>query len=138
MKIKKDEHNMFTTKSYVSIQTLPIHNRKVCVNPKHHLFISKRYVPIRNWNTTMKPHIFYLIKHPTFYLNLVFKPIMSSSILDTWRIKLMKNKNRWKNKMNKTYSQPIVICQSEFYLFTTKRYVSTQTPHVHFQEVCSH
>jgi hypothetical protein len=31
-KNKKDEHNMFTTKNYVSIQTLLVHNREVCVN----------------------------------------------------------------------------------------------------------
>jgi hypothetical protein len=29
---KKDEQNMFTTKSYVSIQTLPLHIQEVCVN----------------------------------------------------------------------------------------------------------
>jgi hypothetical protein len=30
--MKKDEQNMFTTKSYVLIQTLPLHNQEVCVN----------------------------------------------------------------------------------------------------------
>jgi hypothetical protein len=29
---KKDEHNMFTTKNYVSIQILLVHNQEVCVN----------------------------------------------------------------------------------------------------------
>ncbi len=59
-KIKIDQQNLFTTKSYVSIQILPIHNQDVCVNRKHHLFISKRYVPIMNWDI-MRPHIFYTI-----------------------------------------------------------------------------
>lgn len=31
-KHKKDEHNMFTTNNCVSIQTLLVHNQKVCVN----------------------------------------------------------------------------------------------------------
>jgi hypothetical protein len=32
LKMKKDEQNLFITKSYVSIQILPFHNREVCVN----------------------------------------------------------------------------------------------------------
>jgi hypothetical protein len=57
---QKNEGNMFTTRSYVSIQILPIHNWEVCVNPnstysqlrgmcqsKHQMFISKRYVLIK-------------------------------------------------------------------------------------------
>jgi hypothetical protein len=32
MNKKKDEHNLFTTKNYVSIQTLHVYNREVCVN----------------------------------------------------------------------------------------------------------
>jgi len=40
--------------------------------------------------------------------------------------------------MNKTFSQPTVMCQSKLYIFTTKRYVSIETPHVHLQEACSH
>ncbi len=55
----------------IKIWTKPIHNKKLCVNPnftssqlrgmcqlKHHMFISKRYVPIKNWDN-MKPHILY-------------------------------------------------------------------------------
>jgi hypothetical protein len=74
MNKKKDEINIFTTKSYVLIQILPVHNREVFVyqtplvhlqeirvnrnttfsSPrgmcqlKQQLFISKRYVPIKN------------------------------------------------------------------------------------------
>jgi hypothetical protein len=53
--------------------TKHVHNQKLCVNlnttssqlrgmcqPKHDMFISKRYVPIRNWNN-MRQHIFYTI-----------------------------------------------------------------------------
>jgi hypothetical protein len=40
--------------------------------------------------------------------------------------------------MNKTYSQPRVMCQSKHYLFTTDKYVLTKTPPAHFQKVCSH
>jgi hypothetical protein len=32
MNKKKDEHNLFTTKNYVSIQTLHVYNWEVCVN----------------------------------------------------------------------------------------------------------
>ncbi len=55
-----------------------VHNQQLCVNPnstcsqlrgmcqlKHHMFISKRYVPIRNWNN-MKSHILYTIS--TYFL----------------------------------------------------------------------
>ncbi len=83
---QKNEGNMFTTKScvsvqiylftterYVSIQTPNVHLQEVCVNQNtifssprvmcqsnHHLFISKKYAPIRNWNN-MRPHIIYTI-----------------------------------------------------------------------------
>jgi len=40
--------------------------------------------------------------------------------------------------MNKTCSKQRIICQSKLYLFTTKRHVSTKTPLVHLQEICSH
>jgi hypothetical protein len=40
--------------------------------------------------------------------------------------------------MNKTYSQPRVMCQSKHYLFITDKYVLTKTPPAHFQKVCSH
>jgi len=37
----------------------------------------------------------------------------------------MKNKNRWTRKrMNKTCSQPRIMCQSKLYLFTTGSYMS--------------
>jgi hypothetical protein len=71
MNKKKDEQNMFTTKNYVSIQTLLIHNWKLHVNKKHHFFISKRYVPIKNWDT-MRLHILYTIQF-VFYLNSIFQ-----------------------------------------------------------------
>ncbi len=61
---KKDEHNLFTTNSYVLIQTLPIHNQKMCQS-KDHLFIFKKYAPIRNWDN-MRPHILYAIS--TYFL----------------------------------------------------------------------
>jgi hypothetical protein len=38
--------------------------RGMC-QPKHHMFISKKYVPIRNWDS-MKPHILYTIS--TYFL----------------------------------------------------------------------
>jgi hypothetical protein len=45
----------------------------------------------------------------------------------------MDEKSKQMNKrMNKIYSQPIIMCLSKHYLFTTKRYVSTKTPLVHF------
>ncbi len=40
--------------------------------------------------------------------------------------------------MNTTYLEPIVMCQCKLYLFTTKRFVSTETLHGHLQEICSH
>jgi hypothetical protein len=39
--------------------------------------------------------------------------------------------------MNKTCSQPRVMCQSKHY-FIIEKYVLTKTPPVCFQEVCSH
>jgi hypothetical protein len=55
--------------------TKHVHNQKLCVNlntnssqprgmcqPKHHMFISKKYVPIRNWYN-IRPHIFYTISN---------------------------------------------------------------------------
>jgi hypothetical protein len=52
-------------------------------------------------------------------------------------IKWMKNKNKWtKKRMKEIYSQPRIIYQSKFYLFTTKRYVLIETPPIHLQEVC--
>jgi hypothetical protein len=84
MNKKKDEGNLFITNNYVSIQTLLVHNQKVCVNwnttcsslksmcqSKHHLFIFKSYVPIRKWDN-MRSHILYTIS-TCFYLNLVFQ-----------------------------------------------------------------
>jgi hypothetical protein len=44
-------------------------------------------------------------------------------------------KLKWKSKikwMNTTCSQPRVMCQCKLYLFTTKRFVSIETLHVHF------
>jgi len=32
---KKDEHNLFTTKNYVLIQTLHVHNQELCVHPNY-------------------------------------------------------------------------------------------------------
>ncbi len=50
----------------------------------------------------------------------------------------MKNGNRWtKKKMKETCSQTKVMCQSKFYMFTTKRYVLIETPNVHLQEYVS-
>jgi hypothetical protein len=40
--------------------------------------------------------------------------------------------------MKKTCSKQKIMCQSKLYLFTTKKHVSTKTPLIHFQEVCSH
>ncbi len=57
---KKIEHNMFTTNSYVLIQTLHVQNRKVCVNRNTTCSFPKKYVPVRNWNN-MKSHILYTI-----------------------------------------------------------------------------
>jgi hypothetical protein len=100
MNKKKDEHNLFTTKNYVSIQTLHVYNWEVCVNwnttclqsrgmcqSKHHMFISKRYVLIRDWNN-MRLHIFYTIL-TCFLLEFnLSEPLMSRNILTTWIIKL--------------------------------------------------
>jgi hypothetical protein len=50
-------------------------------------------------------------------------------------------KLKWKSKikmdellnwMNTTYSQPNVMCQCKLNLFTTKKFVSIETLHVHF------
>jgi hypothetical protein len=56
----------------------------------------------------------------------------------------MKNEDGWKNglkteerikwmkkRMNKLCSQPKVMCQSKFYLFTINKYMSIETPRVH-------
>jgi len=49
----------------------------------------------------------------------------------------MKNENRWtKKRMKETYSQPKIMCQSNLYLFITKRYVLIETPPIHLQEIC--
>jgi hypothetical protein len=55
---------LFTTKRFTSIETLPVHLQEVCSHweLKHYLFISKKYVPIGNWNN-MKPHILKNISH---------------------------------------------------------------------------
>jgi hypothetical protein len=64
--------------------TQPICNQELCANvnstssqprglcqPKHYMFIFKRYVPIGNWNN-MRPHILNSIWH-FFNLNLVYQ-----------------------------------------------------------------
>jgi len=43
-----------------------------------------------------------------------------------------------KKRMEKTRSQPRVMCQFKHYFFIIENYVSTKTPPVCFQEVCSH
>ncbi len=115
---KKDEHNMFTTKSYVSIQTLPIHNWKVCVNWNITYSFPRGMFPL-GIETLLRARTFSISLNNLFFIWIQsFKPFMSRSILATWRIKWMKKK---------TYEQNI---------WTTKSYVSIRTLLVHNQEVC--
>jgi hypothetical protein len=44
---KKYEHNMFTTKNYVSIQLLLVHNREVCVNQNTTYSFPRGMFPLR-------------------------------------------------------------------------------------------
>jgi hypothetical protein len=73
--MKKDE---FKKKDEKKRWIKHVHNQELCVNPnntssqprgmcqpKHHVFISKKYVFIRNWDS-MKPHILYTIS--TYFL----------------------------------------------------------------------
>jgi hypothetical protein len=68
---KKDEHNLFIIKSYVSIQTLPIHNRKVCVNWNTISLSPRSMFP--SGIGTIWDHTFPIPFQPVFYLNLVFQ-----------------------------------------------------------------
>jgi hypothetical protein len=88
---------------------------------KHHMFISKKYVPIKNWKYLIL-HILYTISTSFFIWIQYFKPLMSRNILVTWRIKWMKNKNKWKI--------------NEYNLFTIESYVSIQVLPFHNREVC--
>jgi hypothetical protein len=69
MKIKIDEKKGWT--KLVHIQELCVNPNitsaqlKGSCQPKHHMFISNRYVPIRNWDI-MRPHILCTIS--TYFL----------------------------------------------------------------------
>ncbi len=134
-KWKKDEQNLVTTKSYVLIQTLTLQNWEVCVNWNTTCSFPRSMFPLGI--ETLWDHTFSILIQHDFTGIQSFKPLMSRSILVTWRIKWIKNKSIWK-KMSKTYSQQRVMCQSKLYLFTSERHVSIETSHVHLQEVCSH
>jgi len=127
---QKDEQNIFTTKSYVSIQTLFIHNREICVNQNTICSFPKGMFPLRI--KTIRDYTLFIPFQLYFIWMQSFKPLMSRSILVTWRIKWMKNKNRWtklvKNKKlfvnpNSTFSQLKGMCQLKHHLFISKRYV---------------
>ncbi len=43
---QKDEQNLFTTKNYVAIQTLLIHNQEICVNQNTTCLFPKGMFPL--------------------------------------------------------------------------------------------
>jgi hypothetical protein len=70
-KIKTNEHNLFTTKNYVSIQILHVHNWKVCVNQNVTYSFPKGMLPLGI--ETMEGYTFSIFFPPFFNLNLVFQ-----------------------------------------------------------------
>jgi hypothetical protein len=71
MNKKKDEGNFFTTKNYVSIQILPLHNRDVCVNQNTTCSSPKIMFPLGI--ETIWGHTFFVPFWPIFYLNSIFQ-----------------------------------------------------------------
>jgi hypothetical protein len=68
---KKDKQVLFTTKSYVSIQTLPLHNWEICVNWNTTYSSPRGMFPLGI--ETIWDHTFLIPFQPIFYLNLVFQ-----------------------------------------------------------------
>ncbi len=79
---EKDGWIKLNGKAKLNGWTQYVRNQELCANvnstssqprglcqSKHYLFISKRYVPIGNWNN-MKPHILNTISHLLFEFNL--------------------------------------------------------------------
>jgi hypothetical protein len=131
---QKDEQNMFTTNSYVSIQKLPLHNWKVCVNQNTTYSSQINMFPLgieTLWNPT-----FFKPLQLVFCLNLVFqtsyvedhscylKDKMDDFFLNEQKgwTKLVHNQELCVNP-NSTFSQSKGMCQLKL---------------VHLREVCSH
>jgi hypothetical protein len=122
---QKDEQNMFTTNSYVSIQKLPLHNWKVCVNQNTTYSSQINMFPLgieTLWNPT-----FFKPLQLVFCLNLVFQTSYVEDHSCYLKDKMDDIFFKWTKRMNKTCSQPRVMCQSKLYIFTIKRYVSIET-----------
>jgi hypothetical protein len=68
---EKKEQNLFTTKNYVLIQTLSIHNQEVCVNQNTTCSSPRSMFPLGIeivWD-----HTFSIPFQPIFYLNSIFQ-----------------------------------------------------------------
>jgi hypothetical protein len=68
---KKDEQNMFTTKSYVSIQTISFHNQKVSINRNTTYSFPKGMFPLGI--EIILDHTFFIPFQTVFHLNLIFQ-----------------------------------------------------------------
>jgi hypothetical protein len=68
---KKDEQNLFTTKSYVLIQTQPLHNQEICVNWNTACSSLRGMFPLGI--ETIWDYTFSIPFQHVFYLNLVFE-----------------------------------------------------------------
>jgi hypothetical protein len=71
MKIKIDEQNLFTTKSYVSIHTLSLHNRKVSINQNTAYSFLRGMFPLGI--ETILDCTFSIPFQAIFYLNSIFQ-----------------------------------------------------------------
>jgi len=72
---KKDEQAMFATKSYVSIQTLPLHNQEICVNRNTTYSSPRNMFPLGI--ATIWDHTFLIPFQPVFIWIQSFKHLMS-------------------------------------------------------------
>jgi hypothetical protein len=66
-----DEHNLFVTKSYVPMLTLPFHNQEVCVNPNTIYSFPRGMFPLKI--ETILGCTFSISFHTIFYLNSVYQ-----------------------------------------------------------------
>jgi len=71
MKNKINEQNLFTTKSYVLIQTLPLHNWKVSINRNTTYSSLKGMFPLRI--EIVLDRTFSILFQTIFYLNSIFQ-----------------------------------------------------------------
>jgi hypothetical protein len=68
---KKDKQTLFTTKNYVSIQTLTLHNSEICVNQNTACSSPRGMISLRIG--TIWDHTFFIPSQPIFYLNSNFQ-----------------------------------------------------------------